>query len=168
MTAIDAVDGNISGAAVIVSNVDTSQPGNYTVTYTVTNSLGQSSSATRQVRVIGPETRPIPGSLYNFAPKGKQGATFTYSATVAAQGTVSLTVSIPNKSAATVTIKNPQGNVVFTEKFAANATRTFPASPGAHSVGVSIDEANGNTTIGLTLTTPSGTETYFPLPEIPL
>ena len=166
--ATDVVDGNISGSAVIVSNVDTTKAGNYTVTYTVTNSAGLSASITRQVRVIAPEVRTVPGATYNFAPKGKQGEQFNYNFAASAAGAASLTVTVPNKTTTTVTIKNSQGEEVFRETFTASATRSFQALPGGYTVNVKIDAANGNTTINLGIATPGGTELYFPLPEIPL
>ena len=90
--AMDTVDGEIGGSAVLESNVDTSQAGNYTVKYTVTNTAGLSASVTRSVRVIAPETRQAPGKTYSFSPKGKQGESFTYDFDVAVAGSVSLTV----------------------------------------------------------------------------
>jgi subtilisin family serine protease/uncharacterized protein YjdB len=164
--ATDTVDGDLSEQAVIISDVNTSKAGNYTVRYTVTNSAGLSTSVTRRVEIVAPETRTTPGRTYSFAPKGKQGESFAYSADVAVTGTASLTVSVPNKTTITVTVANSLGTVVLNETFTANATRSFQAIAGSYSIKVSIDVANGNTTVNLGLTTPGGIETYFPKPEI--
>jgi len=155
-----------SSHAVIDSNVDLSKAGNYEVRYTVTNSAGLSASVTRQVSVIAPETREVPGNSYSFSPKGKQGNNFSYNADVNTAGNMALTVSVPNKTTATVTIIDATGSTVFQETFTASAVRDIPAPSGKHTIPVSIDTANGNTTINLGLTTPGGTELYFPLPEV--
>ena len=168
VTATDALDGNIGSSAVIDSNVDTTKAGNYTVKYTVTNSAGLSVSVTRQVSVIAPQTRTVPGRSYSFAPKGKQGETFTYNADADLAGNMSLSVTVPNKTTTTVRITNSAGSTVSQETFTANTTRSIPVSPGRYTIRVSIDAANGNATINLGLTTPPGTETYFPQPEVPM
>jgi len=168
VTATDTADGEIGAGAVIESDVDTSQAGNYTVKYTVTNSAGLSASATRSVRVIAPETRTLPGKSYSFAPKGKQGESISYSAIVDAEGNASLSVTVPNKTTATVVIANSGGGTIFRETFAASATRSIPILQGSYTVRVTIDAANGNTTINLGLTTPGGAQLYFPIPETPL
>ena len=49
-TALDAVDGNVSVS--ISGTVDTSRVGNYTVTYTATDSAGNEANVTRSVEVI--------------------------------------------------------------------------------------------------------------------
>lgn len=166
VTASDKTDGDISSQAVVTSNVDTSKAGNYTVKYTVTNSAGLSASVTRQVEVVASQTRNLPGNSYSFAPKDKQGASFSYSAAVAIGGNASLNVTVPNNTKTTITVTDPAGQTVFTETFTTGGTRSFPVSPGNHTVKVSIDAANGNTTINVGLTTPGGTETYFPKPEV--
>jgi hypothetical protein len=51
-TAIDAEDGNITSFIVMTSNVDTSNVGVYTVTYTVTDSDANTSSVMRTVNVV--------------------------------------------------------------------------------------------------------------------
>jgi len=166
--ATDPVDSATSLKTVTESNVDTSRAGNYNVKYTVTNSKGLSSSVTRQVSLIAPQTRAIPARSYAFAPKDKQGATFTYSADVDVATSMSLTVSVPNKTTTTVKVTDSAGNAVFQETFTATAARSFPVKPGKHTVSVSIDVANGNTTINVGLAIPQGTEQYFPLPETTL
>jgi len=51
-TVIDKYDGNISDKVKITGNVDTTKGGKYTITYTVTNSKGVTSSTTRTVVVM--------------------------------------------------------------------------------------------------------------------
>lgn len=57
-TAADAVDGDISDKIVVSSNIDTHKLGDYTVTYSVTNTQGQNCTATRIVHVIDTE-KPV-------------------------------------------------------------------------------------------------------------
>ncbi|MCL1810423.1 MAG: DUF5011 domain-containing protein, partial [Clostridiales bacterium] len=164
--AMDTVDGEIGGTAELESNVDTSQAGNYTVKYTVTNSAGLSTSMTRSIQVISSETRQAPSKTYNFSPKGKQGESFTYDFDVAVAGSVSQAISGLNKTNVTVTVTGPAGNELHKESFAANATISFQAPAGKCTVKAVIDSANGNSSFGLSFQTPGGTETYFPLPEV--
>ena len=53
-TATDPEDGDISGDIVIDGEVDTSEPGQYTLTYTVENSAGETDEVTRTVNVLEP------------------------------------------------------------------------------------------------------------------
>lgn len=62
---IDDCDGELSEQAEITKDVDTSKPGTYTVTYSITDSHGNSASATRTVIV---EERPV-----NPTPSGGSG-----------------------------------------------------------------------------------------------
>jgi hypothetical protein len=55
-TASDSIDGNLTGSIVATSNVNTSVPGSYSVTYKVTDSSGNVSQATRTVIVTGSTT----------------------------------------------------------------------------------------------------------------
>jgi len=166
VTATDWSGADLSSRAVIVSNVDTSKAGNYEVKYSVTNDAGLTASVTRAVRVIAPETRTVPGRSYSFAPKGKQGESFTYTAAADVAGNMNLSVTVPNKTTATVRITNAAGATVLQETFSANATRSFAAAAGSYTVRVTIDETNGNSTLNLGFTAPGGTESYFPLPEV--
>ncbi|MDR3125762.1 MAG: DUF5011 domain-containing protein [Candidatus Nomurabacteria bacterium] len=56
-TAYDAIDGNISSSVVVsLGGLDVNISGNYTVTYSITNSFGLSASVSRQVTVKMQET----------------------------------------------------------------------------------------------------------------
>jgi len=165
VTATDTVDGNLSAKAVIESSVDTSKAGEYAVKYTVTNSAGLSSSVTRNVSVVAAEKRTVAGKAFAFSPKGKQGESFNYNFSTPA-GTVSFTATVPNKTAATVTIANAAGTVVFQERLEANTTRSFVMAEGNYTVKVTLDAANGNSTVGLNFGTPGGEEWVFPRPEV--
>jgi uncharacterized protein YjdB len=164
--ATDTLDGEIGPNAVIESNVDTSCAGNYTVKYTVTNTAGLSASVTRNISVIAPETRAVPGKSFNFSPKGKQGESFTYNFDAGVDGNIALTISGLNKTTTTVTVNDSTGMEAFKETLTENATRNFQASAGRLSVKVTIDSASGNSSFSLNFATAGGTEIYFPLPEI--
>ena len=56
-TATDTLDGNLTGRIVITGSVNPEIPGNYTITYTVTNNLGKVGSATRKITVYQPEPK---------------------------------------------------------------------------------------------------------------
>lgn len=59
--AMDDVDGDLSEEVKIESNVDTSTPGEYTVTYTISDSHGNESTAVRTVTVKAkPKNNPAP------------------------------------------------------------------------------------------------------------
>ena len=57
-TAIDNVDGDITNKVVTTGTVNVNVPGTYTLTYTSTDAAGNTSSATRTIRVIFVDTTP--------------------------------------------------------------------------------------------------------------
>jgi len=63
-TALDDTDGDISNLITIESNVNTAQIGNYTVTYTVTDTAANTATEQRSVSITEPETQvptePVP------------------------------------------------------------------------------------------------------------
>jgi len=61
-TAIDNVDGDLTSSIITISNVDTSALGFYTVTYSVSDTEGNNSSASRLVTVF---ESPVVGDLKN-------------------------------------------------------------------------------------------------------
>jgi len=163
--ATDTVDGDISAFITTSSNVNKAKAGNYTVTYSIKNSAGLTASVTRSVSIIAPATRMIPGQTFLFAPKGKQGDSSTFTADIPKDGEVSLTLTLPSNVTATVRVTDPNGYIRFLESFTKTDTRSFKAPAGKHTVLVTINTASGNVTLGLTLTSSAGTETYFPAPE---
>ena len=64
-TATDNYDGDLTGSIVVVSNVDTSTVGNYTVTYNVTDTSGN--AATEVTRTIIVETLSVDGIDHLFS-----------------------------------------------------------------------------------------------------
>lgn len=56
ITATDEVDGNITNKIIVTGNVDTNELGEYTLTYTVTNSFGNSDQKERIVEVVKRKT----------------------------------------------------------------------------------------------------------------
>ncbi len=64
-TAYDAIDGNLTAQVVVSGTVDTTRPGMYDLTYTVTNSLGSTATAVRTVTVQG-DALPVTGSKIVF------------------------------------------------------------------------------------------------------
>ncbi|MFC7407031.1 immunoglobulin-like domain-containing protein [Georgenia alba] len=60
VTATDAEDGDLTDAVEVEGTVDTSTPGDYTLTYTVTDSDGTTVTASRTVTVVEGEPEPEP------------------------------------------------------------------------------------------------------------
>ena len=56
-TAMDNLDGNLSNAITIEGIVDTSSPGTYTVTYTVSDALSNTTAVARTITIF-PDTTP--------------------------------------------------------------------------------------------------------------
>lgn len=54
-TALDTLDGNLTNRIVTTGSVNPEIPGNYYITYTVTNDLGKVGTATRKITVYQPE-----------------------------------------------------------------------------------------------------------------
>lgn len=68
---IDKKDGNISDKAKITGKVDTSKPGDYKITYTITNSNGLTMKKVRNVKVVenskfDNNTKGIPVLMYHY------------------------------------------------------------------------------------------------------
>jgi hypothetical protein len=60
-SASDNLDGNITGAVVVTGSVDTGTDGVYTLTYSVTDSRGNTGTATRTVTVEAPSVNEVTG-----------------------------------------------------------------------------------------------------------
>jgi len=120
-----------------------------TATITVTTSNGL--KATCVVTVNVPTTK-----TFTFQTKGKQGANFTNSFDVTAAGNTVLTVSVPNKSVATIIVLDSSGQQVFKETFVyGTSTRFVPtAATGKYTVRTTVDTANGNTKVDHKFVTP--------------
>jgi len=58
-TALDDIDGDVSGKITVSGSVDTTMPGDYVLTYTVTDSAGNTSSVTRTINVGADMTAPV-------------------------------------------------------------------------------------------------------------
>lgn len=58
-TAIDLIDGNLTDSIKIVSTVDTSKLGSYSVTYTVSDASGNSDTVIKTVVIINKPSRPL-------------------------------------------------------------------------------------------------------------
>ena len=72
VTATDKEDGDLTSQVIVTGNVDTTKEGEYTLTYSVTDSKGSSATATRKVTVVKNEVPVINASDKVV----KQGSTF--------------------------------------------------------------------------------------------
>ena len=106
--AFDETDGDLSAFVTTEGSVDTTQPGTYQVTYSVTNSAGLSASVSREVRVLAPQETLI-RTPYSFSGQGKSGAHQSHSVTAASGGTMSLTVSDLNRVTLAVSVTDGSG-----------------------------------------------------------
>lgn len=101
-TAIDNIDGDISASVVVVNNIDNTTPGTYTVTYTATDSSGNTATETRSVIVeldlVPPEITlngASPLNLFVGETYTEPGAT----ATDNVDGTIPVTITGPVNTA---------------------------------------------------------------------
>jgi len=105
-TAVDIVDGNLTSSITTTNDVNTSQPGDYNVTYTVQDSSGNEANATRVVRV---QTRlSIDGT-----PKLSTDGNFTFSYRDG-DGTGALKWSSSDKQVATIDQTSGLINIIGT------------------------------------------------------
>src|SRR5437867_3317017 len=74
--AFDSHDKNLTSSIVIINPVNTTVSGNYTVTYDVTDSRGNSAKVTRTVNVVDTTKRPII-SMSNSTPMPSSNTTTT-------------------------------------------------------------------------------------------
>lgn len=165
--AFDEIDGDLSAFITTEGDVDTSRPGNYEVTYSVTNSAGLSASVTREVRVLVPQ-ETISRTPYSFSGQGKTGATNSHYAEVEAAGEMELTVSGLNKMTLSVSVIDGSGAEVFSEIFTGNGTRTFQISEGGCQIRTEIVTAKGKSTYKISLLAPEVTTVEFEEEEVPL
>lgn len=166
-SAFDELDGSLSAFVEISGQVDTSQPGTYPVTYSVTNSAGLTAQVTREVRVLAPR-ETVTRTPYGFSGQGKTGAHSAYRAPAEAEGEVELTVSGLNRMTLNVSIRDEEGNELFSEAFTGNGTRTFWAPAGNCTVETDIISAKGNGKFQLELLMPEVAVFEFDEEEVPL
>jgi hypothetical protein len=169
--ATDEADGDISKNVRISGSVNRRAAGTYRLTYTVTNSIGLSASATRDVRIIEPHIEKLARVPYSFAGQGKAGTVTTHTGVVAEKsGWMDFNaLNVDNKSSFTVSIVNANTKAqVFNNRFTAAGGLQFWADAGTYNVIVTLNEGNGNVKYGVKLTTPEEILTSFDEPEVPL
>jgi len=162
------IDDDISHLITTTGSVDTSRAGTYQVTYSVTNSAGQSASVTREVRVLAPTESRLPRTPHSFTVNGKVGASSTNAVTAEAAGIMSLTVTVANKTAGRVVVTNGAGTEVFNETFAGNGSRDIRLEAGVYNITGTITEGNGNTNFTMALRMPEVITIGFAQAEVPL
>jgi len=154
--AIDNVDGDITSKVTVTGSVNTAVVGSYRLTYSATDSSGNTGTAVRTVNVLANQ------SSNSFSDKGKAGDTFTYSFPVSFSAQATITpVGTDSKTQITVTIKNSSGATVFTGAFNSSTARTVNLPAGNYTITMKVDNANGNVTVGLSITL---VESAAPLP----
>jgi len=162
------IDDDISHLITTSGSVDTSRAGTYRVTYSVTNSAGQSASVTREVRVLAPTETRLPRTPFNFTVNGKVNTTTSNTITAEESGTVTLTVTPANKTSGRVVITNGAGTEVFNQTFAGTRTENFWLDAGVYTVTGTITEGNGNTNFSMAFLMPEVLTITFAENEIPL
>jgi len=129
-TATDSYDGNLTASIVLTGVVDTTALGTYTLTYTATDSSGNTGTATRTVNVVdasGPVivvVSPVNNQEYDEDD-------FTFRITTDEPVTAWFNVD----TGADVTMNNPSGNVY---------TYDIKVSEGTHTVVFHARDASGN------------------------
>lgn len=150
-TATDAEDGNLTGSITTTSNVNTSVVGNYTVTYTVTDSGGLSASVTRTVVVENP---PVSlSSPSNFSTS--LGGTSTQTVTLSNAGAGPLSITSITASGDFTATNNCGSTLDAGASCSINVTFT-PQSGGAASGSLTVT-SNAPTSPDVTALSGSGT-----------
>ncbi|MCL1835405.1 MAG: DUF5011 domain-containing protein [Oscillospiraceae bacterium] len=170
-TAIDEIDGDISGSVQITGSVDRNRAGTYSLSYQVTNSAGLSATATRTVRILSPSESRSPRQTYNFSGQGKAVSTDTHKNVVADDaGYMDFGVtSLDKNMTIVVEIKDQNtGAVVFSNTYTSVGGTQFWVDEGVYSVSVTISSANGNSKYGIKVITPEVIYMTFAEEEVPL
>jgi hypothetical protein len=124
-TAQDNIDGNITAQIRSVSTVNTAQPGNYFVSYSVSDSAGNSAFVSRLVVVITPALGDTVPPILN----------------IIGSSTVSLLVNTPYADAGAFAFDAVDGNI--TSRIVSSSTVDV-STPGAYSVLYSVTDLAGN------------------------
>jgi len=157
--AVDCLGVDITDQVVVTGLVDTETPGNYTLTYTVTDAGGNTVSDTRTVTVTAkqPVETKLPRVSYNFTGQGKAPITIIHTGVVAdASGIMDLSITnISGKVSMTVKLINiVTGATVTLGTFSAKSSKQFYIDAGKYNVVVTIDSGNGTNNYKMTLTMP--------------
>jgi hypothetical protein len=62
-TATDAEEGVLTSSVIVTGSVNTNTPGTYTLTYTITDTAGNTSSTSRTVIVTAANNQPTGGGI---------------------------------------------------------------------------------------------------------
>lgn len=144
VSATDVVDGNLTAKVTSSGTVDTAVAGTYTVTYSVTDSVGNVTTVQRTVTVVdttppaAPTISPITDGGTTVRGTGEPGATVTVTlpggstrtATVAADGSWSITSPTPLVGGQTVTaVQTDTSGNTSPQATATVPDQTAPAAP---------------------------------------
>jgi len=144
--------------------------GNYTMTYTVTNSSGGRATTTRTVRVLSP-TETIDRRPYSFNGQAKAGARVTHTNVVAdAAGFMELRVTSidKNMTIGVELINTANRQVALRDTFSAAGMKQYNIGSGRYELVVTVNQANGNSKYAVTLSMPAVTTRTFAEQEVPL
>ena len=123
-TATDDIDGMLDDQINTVSNVNTSIPGEYTVTYSVTNSKGLSATVTRTV-IVKPSQAPV--------------------ITLIGDSTVTVEVGSIYEDQGATAIDNVDGDL--TESIVVDYSNVDSSTPGQYTVTYNVSDAAGNAAV---------------------
>ena len=147
---------DISSLVRVTGTPDTKKAGTYTVTYEVTNSAGNKTTATRTVQVVAKAEVKKPTS-YGFSGSGKAVTNIKHTGIVAnAEGFMDLKVTAIDKNM-TITVElydTINNNSVFTDKFSAAGSKQYSVGAGTYELRVTISAANGSSTYKVDLLMP--------------
>jgi PKD repeat protein len=165
------IDGDISHLVQISGSVDRSRAGTYTITYTVTNSIGLSDTATRQVRIISPTETMEPRQTMNFNGQLKAGSAIRHGSVAAEHaGWMDFSVTqLDNNAIIQVTVTRlDNGQIVFNERYTGRGGTQFWVDEGTFSISVAMVGGNGNSKYSIRLVTPEVMSLRFEYEEVPL
>jgi len=170
--AFDEKDGDISSRVSVDSgSFNRSVPGNYTITYSVTNSEGLSATATRTVRILAPNEVKSPRQTSNFSGQGKAVSSVSHSGVVVDEaGFVDFSVtSLDKNMTIRVDVKNrATGSNVFSNTYSGTGGTQFYAAAGTYDATVTITAGNGNCKYGVRFITPEAVHYLYTTEEVPM
>ena len=166
----DDVDGDLSTSAVILKNdLNRNEPGNYFVTYEVTNSAGQSSTITRGIQIVAPSYKVEQQPTTAFETPGLKVGDKAYECVIDVKDeTASFTIEPPSKTTARIQILNEKReiqNVFSAEKL---TVKEWKLPRGKYYVLCDITAGNGKCSFKVTITYKENKIAFFGDPENPL
>jgi len=168
----DEIDGNVTHLVQIGGDyVDTNRPGSYHVSYTATDYSGNSSYASREVRVLAPEKRyDRTNQTFSGSFQNKNAAAVSRRLRVTGEANMEISIAVSSKkmdSTVAATLKDSSGRALSSGQSRDNINLVLTGLPaGEYNLELSIRDGNGaDFTASLTI---EEVTTGFAQAEVPL